>query len=199
MTVMSVTLITVILKLRGKIWLGLLFFFKYLVSVFTLILCCGLFNAQAIDGHTGRLSLGGKIVESACAIHPDSHEQIIIHNDLSIDRVIKQGGSEWYPFAIKLFNCSIERENEDVRPAFQITFNGPAERAGFSLQGTSSGLAIEIRDERGVKAQPGVALPPHPVSKGERTLNYNFRLIGNAQTLRSGSHFTSLNYLLSYY
>lgn len=145
------------------------------------------------------MSMGGIIVESACAIHPDSHQQTLALDDVSADRFIKHGSSELHPFTIKLFNCSLARKNGRSWTAFQITFHGPQDGNNFALLGDSQGMAIEIQDERGIIARPGIAMPPHPVPEGSRELNYNLRLIGNSKLLRGGSHYTSLNYKLDYY
>ncbi|WP_336777674.1 fimbrial protein [Pantoea sp. USHLN256] len=147
----------------------------------------------------GNVAFDGNIIESACAIHPDSHQQNLILSDVSADRFIKQGHSEMHPFAIRLFNCSPARSGDKSWLAFQITFYGEADGNNFALLGGSQGMAIEIQDDRGFIAKPGVAMPPHPVPEGDRTMNYNLRLVGNSKLLRGGSHFTSLNYKLDYY
>lgn len=149
--------------------------------------------------HQGSVELGGNIIESACAIHPDSHQQTLILKDASADRFAKLGHGELHPFSIKLFNCSIGRSNGQSWKGFFITFYGIADGENFRLSGSSQGLALEILDESGLRAKPGIAMPAHPVPYGETSMKYYLRLVGNAKLLRGGDHFASLNYKLDYY
>ncbi|PNF44296.1 type 1 fimbrial protein [Enterobacter bugandensis] len=143
--------------------------------------------------------MGGLVVDSACALHPDSYQQYIFVDDFSIDRMIRNEGSELHPFSVNLINCTPWSENKNDRAAFQITFEGQVEGRYFSLQGSAKGLAIEIQDDRGHIAIPGVPMMPHPIPQGERTLNYNLRLVGNSELLRVGEHFALIKYKLDYY
>lgn len=155
--------------------------------------------ASMKDTHQGRVSMGGNIIESACAIHPDSHQQTLTLKEASADRFIKLGQGELHPFRIKLLNCSPAKKDGDKWVAFDITFHGIPDGENFALSGDSQGMAIEIQDDRGFVARPGVAMPMHPVPEGEKSLSYFVRLVGNAKLLRGGSHFASLNYKLDYY
>lgn len=143
--------------------------------------------------------MGGLVVDSACALHPDSYQQYILVGEFSVDRMIRNEGSELHPFSVNLINCTPWRENKNSWTAFQITFEGQADGSYFSLQGSAKGLAIEIQDDRGHIAMPGVPMMPHTIPQGERTLNYNLRLVGNAELLRVGNHFALIKYKLDYY
>ncbi|WP_413507111.1 fimbrial protein [Serratia proteamaculans] len=147
----------------------------------------------------GLISMGGTVIETACAIHPDHREQSVTLKSISPDRLIRDGSSELHPFSIHLINCSPERQDKDNWLAFQITFEGQADGNHFALQGESQGLALEIQDDRGHIAAPGIAMPVHPVPSGDKRLNYHLRLIGNQQLLQAGSHFALLKYKLDYY
>ncbi len=156
-------------------------------------------DSQSARTIHGKVQMGGAVVESACALHPDSHQQEIWLKDISIDHVIRNEGSELHPFEIKLVNCNPERANKENWSAFQITFDGPRDGDYFSMQGNAKGLAIEIQDDRGYVAAPGVPMQPHPVPTGEKTLKYNLRLVGNAALLQVGDHFSVIKYKLEYY
>ncbi|WP_449556087.1 fimbrial protein [Huaxiibacter chinensis] len=177
----------------GQFFSGVLFCCLLIVSP------SGKVSAKPGEGSLGIIEVGGNIIESACAIHPDSHQQRLILNDISADTLIRRGFGELHPFTIKLFNCSLERTNGSSWLGFEITFNGEADGNNFALMGDAQGLAVEISDDRGFIAKPGIALPPHPVPQGEKALIYYVRLVGNDKLLRGGSHFTSLNYKLDYY
>lgn len=153
----------------------------------------------AAQGVNGVLGMSGKVVETACALHPDSYEHNIFTQDISPDRLIRNGGGDLHPFSINLINCTPKRENKNDWTAFQITFDGSADGDYFALQGSGRGLAIEIQDERGHIATPGIPMAQHPVPAGEKTLNYNLRLVGNAELLRVGNHFALIKYKLDYY
>lgn len=150
---------------------------------------------------SGRVVMGGEIVEAACAISPEHLEQRIVLSDLSPDRLMRGEGGELHPFSINLMNCNPVHQKPGYENwlGFQITFDGPADGNRFALQGESRGVALEIRDDRGVIALPGVAMQSHAMPTGERKLNYNFRLIGNQKLMKAGSHFALLKYKLDYY
>ncbi len=174
------------------------FFLGCTLVASTLLFSGGVLSTSK-QSSAGYVRMGGNIIESACAIHPDSYQQNIALNDVSADTIIKRGSGELHPFNIKLFNCSLARAGGRSWLAFEITFHGEADGNNFALLGDSKGMSIEIQDDRGFIAIPGVAMPPHPVPEGNKTLGYNLRLVGNSQLLRGGSHFTSLNYKLDYY
>lgn len=139
------------------------------------------------------------MVDSACALHPDSHQQNILVRNMSVDHLIRNEGSELHPFSIKLINCTPMRKNKDDWTAFKITFDGQVDGKYFALQGSAKGLALEIQDERGHIATPGVPMMQHSIPQGERTLNYHFRLVGNTELLQVGNHFALIKYKLDYY
>lgn len=142
-----------------------------------------------------KFAMGGLIVDSPCTLHPDSHQQYIVANNISMDSVIRSGGSEFYPFSIKLINCL----PKDEWSTFQITFDGNSDGDYFAIDGSSEGLAIEIQDERGYISIPGVPMVKHPIKRGDNTLYYKFRLVGNSELLRVGNHFALIRYKLDYY
>ena len=155
-------------------------------------------TAQAnLSGYVG---MSGEIVEAACVIDRDHIEQRLLLDSISPDRLVRGEGGGGHSFSINLINCNLGRQNAGGRwLGFQITFDGLAEGGRFKLQGESQGLAIEIQDDRGFVALPGVAMPPHPVTTGGVRLNYNLRLIGNQALMKAGSHFALLKYKLDYY
>ncbi|CAI0967876.1 PAP fimbrial minor pilin protein precursor [Serratia quinivorans] len=118
---------------------------------------------------------------------------------MSADHIIRNEGSGLHPFSINLINCTLMRENKDDWTAFQITFEGQSDGKYFALQGGAKGLAIEIQDDRGHIAAPGVPMAQHPITQGERTLNYHLRLVGNSELLQVGNHFALIKYKLDYY
>ncbi|WDZ51808.1 fimbrial protein [Acinetobacter vivianii] len=178
-----------------------LFFFpvSYILLAITIIISTTL--QAGLGSISGHVALGGEVVESACAISPEHLEQHIMLNNISPDRLVRGDGGELHPFSIDLINCNPQRQNpaHESWLGFQITFEGRADGNNFELQGESQGLALEIQDDRGFIARPGIAMPSHPVPVGERKLNYNLRLIGNQKLMKAGRHFAVLKYKLDYY
>lgn len=155
--------------------------------------------ASSTQLQVGKVSIGGQVFASACTLHPDNYEQYLGLSALSTDGMIRNGGSILHPFSISLINCAPKNDNGDDLSGFFVTFEGQDDGKHFTLQGDSRGLALEIQDERGHVAVPGVPMAPHPITLGEITLNYKLRLVGNADFLRAGSHFALLKYKLDYY
>ncbi|MBH1929646.1 fimbrial protein [Serratia rubidaea] len=149
----------------------------------------------------GTVHMGGAIIDSACAIAAGERDQTVDIGTVPVSQIISQGQSNAIPFSVRLVNCSLERYASTLPDwqYFQITFDGPAEGNGFGLQGEAKGLAIQISDEQGNVAAPGVAMPKNDIHPGNMQLNYFVKLIGNKQRLRTGDYFSTIRFKLDYY
>ncbi|MCR1000189.1 fimbrial protein [Serratia rubidaea] len=149
----------------------------------------------------GTVHMGGAIIDSACAIAAGERDQTVDIGTVPVSQIISQGQGNAIPFSVRLVNCSLERYASTLPDwqYFRITFDGPAEGNGFGLQGEAKGLAIQISDEQGNVAAPGVAMPKNDIHPGNMQLNYFVKLVGNKQRLRTGDYFSTIRFKLDYY
>ncbi|QBC03389.1 fimbrial protein [Enterobacter cloacae] len=170
-----------------------------ITSVFfgSVLLLSAMFYSPQLLAETGKTTVTGQVVSSACALHPESHEQYLVTDSISVGHLIRHGSSDAHPFDIRLINCLIQEKNKES--AFQITFEAGSDSYYFPLQGSSRGIVIEIQDDRGYTARPGIPMAPHPILSDNKTLKYSLRLVGNGELLEFGDHFASIKYKLDYY
>ena len=149
----------------------------------------------------GRINMQGAIIETACAIATESREQVIDMNTIPISQFSKNGMSRSIPFNIQLINCILERENNKLPgwSQFRITFDGKADDDMFGIDGSASGIALNITDAFGNRAIPGIPLPRHDIAPDSYRLNYTISLLRNKQPLKAGRYFSSVRFKMEYY
>lgn len=149
----------------------------------------------------GTVTMTGSIIETPCAIEMDDRNQIIRMKTLPLHQIARDGyGPEEY-FDIRLINCTLERldsSHPDWR-AFAVMFDGPSEGNLFSVSGYAKGVGLQIKDDRGNIALPGIPLLPAKLMEGDLTLHYTTSLVSNYARLRVGEHYTALRFNIVYY
>jgi len=149
----------------------------------------------------GTISMEGAIVETACAIDVGSQDQTIDMGVVPIGQVIRDGRGNTRPFAIQLVDCQLSAPTPAAPEwrYFQVTFDGPADRGLFAVNGDSQGVAIRITDSLGNVAIPGDRMPPGNIVPGSMRLNYFLDLMGNHEVLRAGAYQSTVRFKLNYY
>lgn len=175
-------------------------------SLTTLISPCVF--AQASSQGDGVVLLGGEIIDSACGLELSSIDQTIEMPSEPVGRLLRNVRGEDHPFQLRLVNCSLTRPDPS-RPGqylpdwkhMQVTFDGPADRAGlsFAVFGGSQGVALHIVDSAGEESIPGKRMAPAPLREGDMTLNYTFYLVGNGLPLVVGAHTAAVRFKLEYF
>ena len=153
------------------------------------------------QGH-GRVNMHGLIVDSPCAIAVESRDQTIEMNTVPLGKIIRDGAGSYKSFSIRLVNCVLHSTvpNKPDWTRFQVTFDGPVTDGDlFALNGDARGLGLEIADTAGNRVQPGVPVPAAALQPGTLSLDYNLRLMGNHQKLRSGAYYTTVRFKLDYF
>ncbi|WP_338152643.1 fimbrial protein [Pseudomonas endophytica] len=176
----------------------------------SLVLISISFNTVMAAGQgSGVVTLGGEIVDTACALETGSAFQIIEMDPVPVGRMIREGEGDPHSFSLRLVNCSLSRENPN-RPGeslpdwqhVRVTFEGVSDREGrsFAAFGSSRGVALHILDELGQESAPGVPMPMVALSSSkEQVLHYTLRLVGNDQPMSVGSHSAAVRFRLEYY
>lgn len=156
----------------------------------------------------GRVTLVGKIVDSACSLDAKSAYQVIELDSLPMGRLIRQGGGEPHVFSLRLVKCSLTRP-DPFRPGtylpdwqhLRVTFEGLADSGGnlFATVGSSRGLALRIADMQGQQSTPGVSMPLTSLAGEDQELRYTLQLVGNGRPMAAGSHRTAVRFRLEYF
>lgn len=151
------------------------------------------------QGH-GQVILGGSIIETPCSIDTQSRDQSIDMNATPISVIARDGQGDTHTFSINLVNCDLAQLDAN-RPDwrfFRVSFDGAEDKGLFALGGNAHGVALKLTDEFGHIARPGVPLPSGNLISGSQKLNYNLRLVGNEQVLKTGDFRTVLRFKIDY-
>jgi type 1 fimbria pilin len=149
---------------------------------------------------SGRVNVGGTIIETACDIALDSREQIIFMDTVPISQIERDGSGISKEFSILLINCTTEKINSSSEwQGFMVTFDGEADNNNFAVNGSASGVALQITDAGGNIAYPGQSLPPGNIVPGDMKLDYKMNLIGNHKNIESGEYFAAIRFKLDYF
>ncbi|WP_372240964.1 fimbrial protein [Pseudomonas sp. FSL R10-1350] len=166
-------------------------------------------NVVAAGQQNGVVTLGGEILDAACAMDTSSAYQVIEMDPMPIGRLIRLGEGDPHSFTLRLINCSLTRNDPD-RPGeklpdwqhIRVTFDGVSDRQGlsFAANGSSQGVAFHITDAEGRESFPGVPMTMIPLSSvRDQVLHYTLKLVGNNQPLSVGSHRAAVRFRLEYY
>lgn len=160
------------------------------------------------DQGSGLVTLGGQILDSACALDSGSAYQVIEMDPAPMGRLIREGESEPHEFSLRLVRCSLMRADPS-RPGrylpdwehVRVTFDGLTDREGrsFAAIGTSQGVALHITDMNGRESMPGVPMDLTPLSGGGQELRYVLQLVGNDRPMAVGTHRAAVRFRLEYF
>ena len=169
--------------------------------------CLSVFAEPRQQG-SGVVTLGGQILDSACALDANSAYQVIDMTPVPVGRLVREGESDPHPFSLRLIQCSLTRPDPD-RPGqylpdsehVRVTFEGLTDREGrsFAALGSSQGVALHITDANGQESIPGVPMDLTPLAGEDMVLNYVLQLVGNDQPMAVGSHRAAVRFRLEYY
>lgn len=173
-------------SLRGK---------KKLWSVVLINLLLVSHLAMSVNQRYGEVTVNGRIIVSACAIDTKSVDQTIAMASVPISQVIRDGQGEWHEFSIKLVNCTLEQFN----PHFSVTFDGREDDGHFGIDGNAKGMALQISDQWGNVAAPGIPMAKNDIRSGAMEFKYGLRLIGNHQVMKVGNYNTTVRFKMDYY
>ncbi|MDK7100073.1 fimbrial protein [Klebsiella aerogenes] len=147
----------------------------------------------------GRVSMQGSIIDSACSIDTDSLEQTIDMDTIATSEIIRNGQGRSKSFSINLVNCSLKQSDNSDWYQFQITFDGDHDGKLFGVNGSASGVGLQIIDSFGNVAMPGDAMPLMDLVPGDMRLNYNMKLMANSHVLKAGSYYSHIRFKLDYF
>lgn len=173
-------------------------------NIFLLLLLGGMLSSAALAypdmGH-GDVALQGSILNAACTIDINSRDQSIDMGIIPVGEIVRNGRSVAKPFSIRLTNCVLHRTDSALPnwQYFEVTFDGNRDGELIGVDGEAEGIALQVSDELGNIAQPGVPLPSVMLTSSEKTLNYSLYLVPNYQKFKSGKYRTTVRFKMDYY
>lgn len=157
--------------------------------------------AAPVIHHSGQVNMRGEIMDAACTIGVESHDQTVTIEAELLTDIIAGGQGRSKAFSIDLINCVLV--HSEIKPSgekrFYITFDGKLDGEHFGLWGEASGIALQVNDNIGNTVRPGQPLPLVSVSSDNKRLDYDIRLVVNNQVVRSGSYFSAVRFKLDYF
>lgn len=182
-----------------------------MLSVQTLIFTAMAFAAQASYQSiasaadfdptlTGRVSMNGAIISSACDIDTGDGYQSIAMPSETRTHIKRTGEGEPQDFSIRLTNCALDSLEEPAAWQYiNITFEGDEDTGMFRVQGNAGGVALELLDSDGVIIHPGKAVSWQQESVADNRLNYRIRLKNTMRDLVVGDYSAIIRYRIEYF
>ncbi|CAI1010505.1 PAP fimbrial minor pilin protein precursor [Serratia fonticola] len=163
-------------------------------------LLCATATGETLMGR-GRVIMEGSIIATACAIEMNSRDQVIEMITIPLAKIAREGRGIAKPFAIRLINCTLQRVGTDLPDwqTFRVTFDGTPDGPLLGVEGDARGVGLQIKDQRGNIALPGVPLPTAELNPGDRLLHYTMNLVPNHQLLRAGEYRSTVRFKMDYY
>lgn len=149
---------------------------------------------------TGRVSMNGTILSSACDIDTGNGWQTVAMGTETRGHMRRLGQGEPQSFTVTLKNCALAA-SDDPAPvqALQVTFDGEQEKGLFRTGGEATGVALELTDRNGEVITPGRAVSYQQAASETIRLDYRLRLKTTGQDLRAGGYHATLRYRVDYY
>lgn len=149
---------------------------------------------------TGRVSMEGAILSSACDIDTGDGYQTIAMPGETRTHIKKTGEGDPQDFSIRLTNCSLDSFNEPTAWQYiNIIFEGDEDEGMFHVNGSASGVALELLDRNGTVIRPGKAMPWQQASLTDNRLDYRIKLKNTMRDLVVGDYSAIIRYRIEYF
>lgn len=149
---------------------------------------------------TGRVSMEGSILSSACDIDTGDGYQAINMPAETLTHIKRSGEGEPQDFSIRLTNCSLDSLTEPAAWQYiNIIFDGDDDQGMFRVNGKASGVALELLDSSGTEIHPGIAMPWQQGSVTDNRLDYRIKLKNNMRDLLAGDYSAIIRYRIEYF
>ncbi|ECD5144123.1 type 1 fimbrial protein [Salmonella enterica subsp. enterica serovar Caracas] len=155
----------------------------------------------------GRTSMSGEVLASACTIELNDRFQSVSMGESSLREFNYAKERPVRDLVIQLDNCLTSGISDrkgihrKVDPPVRVRFDGirGPEPWMFRTQGSATGIALMLRDERQEVVYPGVYLPVlYQKAYNQQVLKYQIELIPNGEHVTSGDYSATLRFNIVY-
>ncbi|GMQ36280.1 fimbrial protein [Enterobacter asburiae] len=149
---------------------------------------------------TGRISMDGSIISSACDINTgDGYQEISMPGETR-GHIKRTGEGEPQDFSIQLTHCALDPSAEPASWQYiNIIFDGQDEDGLFRVSGNASGIALELKDSQGNVIHPGKPTPWQQSTVTNNRLDYRFTLKNTVRNLVVGDYSAIIRYRIEYF
>lgn len=149
---------------------------------------------------TGRVSMNGAIISSACDIDTGDGYQTIAMPVETRAHIKRTGEGELQDFSVRLTNCALDSyEQPTAWQYINIIFEGDEDEGMFRVNGSTSGVALELLSRSGTVIHPGKAMSWQQTSVKDNQLDYKIRLKNNMRSLVVGDYTAIIRYRIEYF
>lgn len=171
-----------------------------MVMAFTMMVCAAQASLQAAEfdsALTGRVSMEGSIFSTPCDMNTGNDYQVIEMPTDTRTHIKRVGEGEPKNFSIYLTNCSLDLAESSQY--LRIIFDSDEDTGLFRVNGSASGVALELMDRNGNVIRPGIATPYQQVSDDDNRFDYQLRLKSNMRNLMVGEYSAIIRYRVEYF
>lgn len=151
-------------------------------------------------GLTGRVSMNGNIISSACDINTgDGYQTIAMHTETR-GRLKHIGEGIPQFFSIELTNCTLgESVSPDAWSYLNVIFDGDEEQGMFRVQGNAGGVALELKNSNGSVIHPGQVVLWQQTPVTNNRMDYQIKLKSTMRDLIVGDYSAIIRYRIEYF
>lgn len=157
-------------------------------------------DSESDPALTGHVSMEGTILSSACDIDTGDGYQAIAMPSETRAHIKKNGEGDPQYFSIRLTNCSLDSFNGPTTWQYiNIIFDGDEDQGMFHVNGSASGIALELLDRNGTIIRPGKAMPWAQEAVTDNRLDYRIKLKNTLRDLVVGDYRAIIRYRIEYF
>ncbi|HAK8512258.1 TPA: fimbrial protein [Salmonella enterica subsp. enterica serovar Potsdam] len=152
----------------------------------------------------GRTTMSGEVLASACTIALSDRFQTVSMGDLTLREFHRGGERPVRDLVIHLDNCltsGMDKMLRKIDPPVRVRFDGVRGREPwmFRMQGTATGVALMLRDERQEIVYPGEYLPAqYQKAYNQQELKYRIALVPDGGQITAGDYSATLRFNIDY-
>ncbi|EAO1992400.1 type 1 fimbrial protein [Salmonella enterica] len=152
----------------------------------------------------GRTAMSGEVLASACTIALNDRFQTVSMGDLTLREFHRGGERPTRDLIIHLDNCltsGMKGMLRKVDPPVRVRFDGILghEPWMFRTQGSATGVALMLRDERQEVVFPGEYLPAqYQKAYNQQVLKYHIELVPDGKQITAGDYSAALRFNIDY-
>jgi P pilus assembly protein, pilin FimA len=171
-------------------------------TLFLLLCVSGAANALPERHDDGIVYLRGEVYSTPCSIDLKTRDQTIELDTLTESAINKSGTGLRHHFTVHLIKCLLKPTSGNTASDgeyYTLAFDQVENNGNFAIYGNVAGLALNVWDAEGMRAEPGKPLSASDMDKDKMDLNYSVQIIRDGSPLRMGNYQSLLRFRMDYY